>query len=278
MSTNQFTAYPANRVIPFEGAHNFRDMGGYRTSDGRKVKYGLFFRSDELTGLTEQDLMFMQSLNIKTVFDYRGETEARIMPDPALPYAKNIRIPANPEDFQEQMNLQAVPEGNNQQGHYLKEIIKTGLLKKFRAESYMTDLYTKLPLRNPSFKRLMEAVQDPEQLGLLHHCKSGKDRTGVGAAIIQLALGVSEHTVMEDYLLSNETMKTFNRNLLEPLAEHADETVLQNLNVLLTVNEAFLTAALESIKNTYGNYNDYFEEEFGLTKQKREALQRFCLE
>jgi protein-tyrosine phosphatase len=93
-----------------------------------------------------------------------------------------------------------------------------------------------------------------------------------------LALGVSEQTVMEDYLLSNETMKSFNRNLLKRLAEHADEAVLQNLNQLLTVNEAFLSAAFGSIKKTYGNVDTYFSEEFGLTKSRREALQSMCLE
>ncbi|OPA78665.1 hypothetical protein BVG16_12445 [Paenibacillus selenitireducens] len=278
MSTSQFATYPANRVIPFEGVHNFRDMGGYRTSDGRKVKYGLFFRSDHLTGLTEQDLTFLQTLNIKTVFDYRGDLESRIMPDPVLPNAKNIRIPANTEDQHEQMNLPAAPEGEEQQGHLLKELVKKAFFKSFCAETHMTELYTKLPINNPSFKRLMETIQDPDQLGLLHHCTSGKDRTGVGAALILLALGVSEQTVMEDYLLSNETMKSFNRNLLKRLAEHADEAVLQNLNQLLTVNEAFLSAAFGSIKKTYGNVDTYFSEEFGLTNQRREALQSMFLE
>ncbi|QLG40360.1 tyrosine-protein phosphatase [Paenibacillus sp. E222] len=277
MSTSQFTAFPANRVIPLEGVHNFRDMGGYRTSDGRTVKYGLFFRSDHLTGLTEQDLTFLQTLNIKTVFDYRGDRESHIMPDPVLPNAKNVRIPANTEDQHEHMNFPDAPEGEDTQGHLMKALVKSDFFKSFSAETYMTELYMKLPITNPSYKHLMEAIQDPDRLGLLHHCTSGKDRTGVGAALILLALGIPEQTVMEDYLLSNETLQTFNRTLLERLAEHADEAILQNLNHILTVNEAFLSAALGSIKSTYGGYDAYFKEEFGLDKPKREALQRFCL-
>lgn len=59
--------YPNNRVLPFEGVLNFRDMGGYESMDGRKVKYGLFFRSAELTGMTAKDVELFTSLGIKTI-------------------------------------------------------------------------------------------------------------------------------------------------------------------------------------------------------------------
>lgn len=34
--------------IKFEGANNFRELGGYRAADGRQVKYGLLYRGGNL--------------------------------------------------------------------------------------------------------------------------------------------------------------------------------------------------------------------------------------
>ncbi|GAA3409959.1 tyrosine-protein phosphatase [Paenibacillus hodogayensis] len=265
------------RIIPFEGTHNFRDMGGYPTIDGRKVKYGLFYRSDELSRLSEKDLESLQSLNIRTIFDYRDDDEAQKKPDPVIPDVMNIRIPAIEAELRPRMNMPSDSESAGKEGYFFINLIKNGFFKSFRGDETMTTLYTKLPIKNPSYKRLMETIQNPDNLGLLHHCTAGKDRTGIGAALILLALGVPENTVMEDYLLTNETMKAFNRNLLERLAAHADEAELQNIGHMLEIKEAYMDAALGSIKQTYGDYETYFSEEFGLTKSRREALQNRCL-
>ncbi len=278
MSTTCNGAYLGQRVIGLEGTHNFRDMGGYQTSDGRKVKYGLFFRSDELTGLTEQDLAAFQALNIKTIFDYRDDYEAQKKPDPVFAGVKNVRISAIQSDQASQINMSGNTGNADRNQHVIVDMVKSGFFKQFRADTMMMELYTKLPLGNPSYKGLMEMIQHSDNLGLLHHCTAGKDRTGVGAALILLALGVPETTVMEDYLLTNETMKAFNGKLLNQLAEHVNEAELQNIEHILGVKEQFMETVFGSIKRTYGNFDTYFTVEFGLTNQRREALQSMCLE
>ena len=40
------------KKLDFEGAHNFRDLGGYPLLDDRRVKPGRLFRSDHLGRLT----------------------------------------------------------------------------------------------------------------------------------------------------------------------------------------------------------------------------------
>ncbi len=261
-----------------EGTHNFRDMGGYQTADGRKVKYGIIFRSYELTSLTEQDLAAVQTLNIKTIFDYRDDYEAQKKPDPVFAGVKNIRIAAIQADQASRVNISGNAGNADRNQHVIVDMVKNGFFKQFRADTLMMELYTKLPLGNPSYKRLMEMIQHSDNLGLLHHCTAGKDRTGVGAALILLALGVPEETVMKDYLLTNETMKGFNRKLLSQLAEHVNEVELRNIEHLFGVKGQFMEAAFGSIKKTYGNVDTYFSEEFGLTNQRREALQSMCLE
>ena len=62
------------RDIPFEGVHNFRDFGGYRTSDGRNVRWRTLFRCGETQNMTESDLFKARSeLGVKTLVDLRGQ-------------------------------------------------------------------------------------------------------------------------------------------------------------------------------------------------------------
>ena len=65
------------RKLPFTGAHNFRDLGGYKTSDGKTVKWGKVYRSDNLHSLTDEDLKYMERLNLKSVVDYMYSTNKK---------------------------------------------------------------------------------------------------------------------------------------------------------------------------------------------------------
>ena len=73
---------------------NFRDLGGNKTEDGRTVKKGLFYRSAKLSNLSENDIKILKELNIKYIFDYRSDEEARKHPSTIISNIKNIRIPA----------------------------------------------------------------------------------------------------------------------------------------------------------------------------------------
>ena len=64
-----------------------------------------------------------------------------------------------------------------------------------------------MPLNNLAFKELINIIENPKNLAVLQHCTSGKDRTGLGSALILLLLGVPEEKVIEDYMLSNELEK-----------------------------------------------------------------------
>ena len=70
----------SDRRVPLQGSVNFRDLGGYETSDGRRVKWGQVFRSDNLGRLTDRDVLFVKRMGIRMVCDFRIET-----PDPISP-------------------------------------------------------------------------------------------------------------------------------------------------------------------------------------------------
>ena len=63
-------------VVPLQGGSNFRDLGGYRTADGRQVRRGAVFRSAHLGGLTAADRAALGQLGVRTIVDLRGVNEA----------------------------------------------------------------------------------------------------------------------------------------------------------------------------------------------------------
>ena len=64
-----------NRHIPFEGCFNFRDIGGYRTSDGREVQWGRYYRAGRQDRMTAIDVDRVQDLGIRTQIDLRKSDE-----------------------------------------------------------------------------------------------------------------------------------------------------------------------------------------------------------
>jgi len=254
-------AYPHNRVLPFEGVLNFRDMGGYAAADGRKVKYSLFYRSAELTGMTDRDKELFASLHIKTIFDYRDDSEALRNPDPAFPNITNIRVPVMKQDIPADM----------------RELVRQGYFKSMTAETF-ADMYVRMAINNESYRQLMAAVMNPDRLGILHHCAAGRDRTGIGAAFILLALGVPKETVIEDYLISNETLVPMNEKIKKQLAEFLSAEEIADITAKLELRREFLEAVFTAIEDKYGTVDAFLEQEFGLTAERRAALQSCCLE
>ena len=78
----------ANRVLPLEGGRNFRDLGGYETEDGRRVRWCRLFRSGAMARLTPSDYSYLSTLGIRVVCDFRSRAEradepTRWLADPA---------------------------------------------------------------------------------------------------------------------------------------------------------------------------------------------------
>lgn len=71
----------AERSLPIEGMHNFRDMGGYETYHGKKVKWGSLYRSDHFYNVTKSGLKYLEGLDLKTIIDYRSSGEIKKYPN-----------------------------------------------------------------------------------------------------------------------------------------------------------------------------------------------------
>lgn len=240
-------------------------MGGLATSNGRKVKYGILFRAAELTGLTEGDKKVLESFNIKCVFDYRRQEEAARKPDPAIGKSINERVSVMSED-------------NITTNMFNKEDAPKEYFSQFTIERFLR-IYAKMPIQNTSFKQLMKRLRNPaENLPLIHHCTAGRDRTGVGAMIILMTLGVPYKTVLEDYLLSNQTLESYHNQIFIKTSTFFSIEKWNEFKEAFPLRADYLNAALDSILKTYGDFETYIMKEFGITDEIRKNIQDFCLE
>lgn len=250
-------------VLPLKGGINFRDLGGKKLSNGNKIKSGVLFRSGALDSLTEHDLSVVQSKNIYQILDYRDFAEIEIKPDLVWDGARYVHSPANPIAKEVSAALdQLTPE----------------LLDAFDPKVFMNRLYELLPLNNPAYHQLVSMLKQPEKGGIVQHCAVGKDRTGVGSALVLFALGADLDTVMEDYLLTNKTLAPYRKHLLEEHAKTMSPNVVKKFEYVYSVQEDFLMTAIKSINANYGGIDKWLEKDFALDNAGRSVLQSYFLE
>lgn len=250
--------FAADVAVEVPSVENFRDMGGYLTREGRVVRWGRFFRSGALQCLSEEDLQLLAATHLRYVVDYRSDFEAQRTPDMLPAGAEYLHIPA-------------IGSGNPQ----VRSLAETDLLAQLRQVqdpaqmqevlSAFVMLYQELPFDNPSYRQMLGTLDTLADGAMLQHCSAGKDRTGVGCALVLLALGVDEETVMQDYLLSSVFRENHNRRLLEKLAASGiSSEIIQALSGMLDVSRELLQHTFTAIKTKYGDYPRYFREEYGI--------------
>ena len=178
------------RRVQLEGSVNFRDLGGYETTDGRRVKWGQVFRSDNLGRLTDRDVSYVQRMGIRLICDFRTPAEAEKLPD---------RVPRSDRIGYRHLPIQ---HGEHDPAGTF-ERIKNGdiewMTEDFMTAGYLKNIDNFAPLWSQFFSTLADGSKRP----LVFHCTGGKDRAGICAALILLSLGVPEETVIDDHGLSN---------------------------------------------------------------------------
>ena len=178
----------------FEGIENFRDFGGAASAFGGRVCTGRLFRSAHLGAASEQDLQALAHLGVSTVVDLRRPTERSQQP------SRWSGFPGR---------LICSDEGDRAEGPHV-EFLRQGDLSDAGVEAYLSGYYRQAPFEPRHlalFSQAFEAL-DAGDGAMLVHCTAGKDRTGLLAALIQRALGVSPEDIMDDYLLTNRATMT----------------------------------------------------------------------
>ena len=181
-STNEF-----ERHIPLEGAFNFRDVGGYRTGDGRSVRWRRIFRSDELQHITHDDSNYLRGdIGLATVIDLRHSVELEQL-GTASWSEMGIRY----------LNL-PFSEGGDAARQRLQSLSNLG-------EMYLQ--FLEQPFFGSRMLEALETIAQTDNHPLVFHCTAGKDRTAVLAGVLLSILGVAEDDIIKDYTLTSQYME-----------------------------------------------------------------------
>ena len=233
------------RVIAVEGGSNFRDIGGYRTKDGRTVRFGLVYRSASTDNLTAADFRKIDSLGIRKFYDLRDAAERH----PRRPAGVSVPpIQTWPDRITEPLDLSsaAAVELATEKGY-----------------AEMPKLYA--PQIGQIFRQIARC-----DTPILYNCAGGKDRTGLTTALLLSLLDVPREMVIADYLASNR--------LLDP-SKVAGDPAMGGIPPGMKLDPAVIAALSRSkaswlqtsfaaIERSYGSLNAYWRLGLKLTPQE----------
>lgn len=184
---------PSRRLVALEGGRNFRDLGGYATEDGGCTRWGVLFRSDQLSELTDGDVDHLHSLGLRRVHDFRLESERERQPS---------RLPGDVEV----LVLSAADGGTGEAMIDSAREMIAGERPPLPAAFWVQNYEGMVRGARPMFVALVNSLADDAgggRLPALFHCTGGKDRTGVAALLVLRLVGVPLATAIDDYLLTN---------------------------------------------------------------------------
>ncbi len=263
--SNDVPEHPAR--VPLSGALNFRDVGGYQTVDGKQVKYGKLFRSDDLAALNSNDLEVLQTIGVETVYDLRHNYERVQFPN-RLPEGDQIRvveIPVYYPPLDRRESRRKILSGEFERGHFQQLMIEAN--RAFALE---------FP---DQFAAIARGVADSGSQAVVIHCADGKDRTGFAIAMLLTAVGVPRETVYEDYLLSNIFLESKNsRNAFLASMGSMFSIPSSEIRYLVDVRREYLEAAFAAIDEKYDSFDDYLRDRIGLDQQTIERLREVLTE
>ncbi len=230
----------SGRHVDLAGAHNVRDLGGYRIADGRVIRHGRLFRSDGLANLTDDDLDVIDALGIRTVIDLRSAAE--------LTQRGRFPLERYPVAF-----------------HHLPIVDATWMetgVPDFPdtadgAVDFLVWAYHDMLVTGADrFALAINLLASPEATPALFHCAAGKDRTGILAALVLGGLGVDDDVIAADYALTAIGMQRM-RAWLE--VNSPESVVLMNDRpaMMFSSDPAAMARLLADLRATHGSIAAY---------------------
>lgn len=243
---------------------NFRDLGGITTSKGKTVKANRILRSGELVDLASEDkLKLVDNYGLKSIVDFRSSKEISERPDDSLESTDYYHI-----DIMKDVE-------NNASKSYFEDN------EEFHPDEMMKDVYKTIILDDTAtqgYRSFIDVLLNQKEGSTIFHCFAGKDRTGLGAAIILTILGANKEDIINDYLETNVLRKEANDKMLEEKRNQgASEQELEYFNLFMSVKADYLETAFETANEKYGSFLDYIINGIGVSKNEIETLQEMYL-
>jgi protein-tyrosine phosphatase len=194
-------------VVHFEllrsyAAQNFRDLGGHPVANQRRVRSGMVFRSSHLAEVPPESPI--SRLELRTVVTLQSRMEVKHMGAPVPASRSGVRwehIPMGDAWFNDEGYTRVAAEPGREH---------LAFVTHFRSD----------------WQRFFRLLAERDVYPLLFHCSAGRDRTGVGAAMLLSILGVERDRIVADFLESNVVFAKMPLAAaqLEPVFEPIDQS------------------------------------------------------
>lgn len=239
------------RWIVCDGCFNLRDVGGYETTDGRRIRWRTLLRSDDLSGLTPGGLATFKALGVRSIVDVRGMEEVAAAAHPFGPSGAGV-------------------DGVGYWHWPLRDPADSALERAVQDAPSMVETY-RLYLKHcaPRIAAIVKAFANAPEGGVLIHCQVGKDRTGVTVALLLSLCDVPTETIVEDYALSE--------GYLRPLYEARRAAGRVGAWDAWRSEPSTMRALLAHVEEEYGGARQYLLDG-GLTPEEIERVRARLLE
>lgn len=266
----------SNQSINLKGVSNARQIGGYYTSSGKKIKQDVLLRSGALSKATEEDIISLKDkYKLKKIIDLRTTAEISKAPDCKVDGAESVHIKVMSEDANDKNNAVT--------GIYIQSKDPSeSLLQMYRQGVLNENMYSNMLKSEDAingFKSFFDELIKNEDGSVLWHCTGGKDRAGMATVLIMTALGVDQKTIIEDFALTNEANKKSIAYMRENAKKYtSDEKELDGVATLVGVAPEYMEKAFEYAQSEYGSMLRYIQEKLGVTDKQIRTLRKMYLE
>ena len=256
--------FPKGGRLPFQSLPNTRDLGALCARDGRHILPRKLLRSGELYHASQADKQLLtEEYRVKTVVDFRSNTERREKPDVILRGVEYYHIPILDEE-----NLGLFGDGR---------ICNQLLSYQGDGEQYMEQMYENLIRDRYSvnqYARFLDVLIRHKEGAVLLHSWDGKARTGVATALLLCALGIPEDTVKEDFMRSNTYLESELQYMLLYLEAMGMDSprVAENMSIFFKVRESYIDRVFQIIRQEYGSVERFLRRGLYLTPRAVEEL------
>lgn len=257
-TTTAYSGIITNRYIEMNSIKNFRDLGGYFTKLDKQIKWGMIFRSGDVSNATLYDQEKIRRLNIKTIIDFRTDNSVKKYPILVHPNIKKISLPIT------QMDSRA-----------LNDMMQDKNLTQSDAVRKIQDAYIYIIENNKSeLRQMFVELLDFDNYPLLLSGSLGKDRIGIISFLILSVLGVPQNVIINDYLLSQEYI---NVSKIVEDAQSKPEYFQEAVTAIFSVRPSYINYTIDYINQKYGSVDSYIEKELGLSNQNKNLLRKYLL-
>lgn len=263
--------------IPLEGIFNTRDLGGMTTEDGKTISPRRLIRSGELFNLSETDKrLLIGEYSLKKIVDFRTGAERSEKPDPILNNVENVWAPIMSEE------TMGITHDENSERDVIAELFGYLRQNRISISDYMEQIYITLVSSEQAkeeYGKFFKVLLSNREGSVLWHCSAGKDRVGIGTALLLTALKVPKNVIFKDYMMTNVFTSSEYENTVSLLKEKgADEAVLNGIEAVFRIKETYIETAFKYIEENYHSAENYIEQSLGVDKDQISTLRSMYLE